>query len=358
MAPSSLKRARVVPLPPAPLSSTAQNLQLPQVLVDTWVVQSFGMKRRGSPGSSTASPTDGAATPTSSGGANGTYAALGVALAPAAARQLHFAAAQGDGQSTPVAQQQQRNVKIGVAPEPGTPSSLNGTPTAVASKLLGGMQLGSALLTGGLRALETDQPAGLPGFEPADDGVLLPKVQVHATSSLRLAGLRDTLLMLLALLPTVVMRVVRNAMGLLGVTEHRWRGISMVEPLTAADRQQLATLCNDLIAGTLGRRPEPPALGPVAPGQQLLLDVHTVLAATAATASSFGLPYEGFPEAQLQAKLATYLRSIAAGDSACPQVGCWVEGRGAWSQWGGDVLGCLPCAWELFFEMHRKIGIA
>ncbi|GLC45699.1 hypothetical protein PLESTF_000471800 [Pleodorina starrii] len=156
-------------------------------------------------------------------------------------------------------------------------------------------------------------------YDAADRATLLRKCTVHPTSSRRLRGLADAGLMLLALLPTVLLRLIRTAMGLLGITEHRWRGISMVLPLTLDDRKQLEVTARNLVAGRLGRRPEPPRRGPVPPATQLLLDTHAILAAAASTAAAFSLPYDGAPEATLQSKLASYLRSVAATDSVCPQ---------------------------------------
>ncbi|GIL69286.1 hypothetical protein Vretimale_12597 [Volvox reticuliferus] len=156
-------------------------------------------------------------------------------------------------------------------------------------------------------------------YDAADNATLLRKFVVHATSSRRLQGLADAGLMLLALLPTVLLRFIRAAMGLLGITEHRWRGISMVVPLTLEDRTQLEVTVRNLVAGRLGRRPEPPRRGPVSPAQQLFLDVHAILAAATATATAFSLPYDGMAEAALQAKLASYLRGVAADESVCTQ---------------------------------------
>ncbi|GLI63464.1 hypothetical protein VaNZ11_006438 [Volvox africanus] len=156
-------------------------------------------------------------------------------------------------------------------------------------------------------------------YDSADHATLLRKFAVHATSSRRLQGLADAGLMLLALLPTVFLRLIRAAMGLLGITEHRWRGISMVVPLTLEDRTQLEVIVHNLVAGRLGRRPEPPLRGPVSPAQQLFLDVHAILAAASATASAFSLQYDGVAEAALQAKLASYLRSVAADECVCTQ---------------------------------------
>ncbi|EFJ41630.1 hypothetical protein VOLCADRAFT_98381 [Volvox carteri f. nagariensis] len=156
-------------------------------------------------------------------------------------------------------------------------------------------------------------------YDAADRATLLRKFTVHATSSRRLQGLADAGLMLLALLPTVLLRLIRAAMGLLGITEHRWRGISMVVPLTLEDRTQIEVAVRNLAAGRLGRRPEPPRRGPVSPAQQLLLDTHAILAAAATTATAFSLPYDGMPHAALQAKLASYLRGVAAAEDVCTQ---------------------------------------
>ncbi|GIL66193.1 hypothetical protein Vafri_19789 [Volvox africanus] len=166
--------------------------------------------------------------------------------------------------------------------------------------------------------VSSDDPPNT-SYDSADNATLLRKFAVHATSSRRLQGLADAGLMLLALLPTVFLRLIRAAMGLLGITEHRWRGISMVVPLTLEDRTQLEVTVHNLVAGRLSRRPEPPPRGPVSPAQQLFLDVHAILAATSATAAAFSLQYDGMPEAALQAKLASYLRSVAADESVCTQ---------------------------------------
>ncbi|KXZ45597.1 hypothetical protein GPECTOR_53g90 [Gonium pectorale] len=155
--------------------------------------------------------------------------------------------------------------------------------------------------------------------DSSDDVALLRKFSVHPTSSRRLQGLADVALMVLALLPTAVLRLIRATMGLFGVTEHRWRGISMAVPLSIEDRMQLELTASNLVAGRLGRRPDPPERGPVPPALQLLLDTHSILAAAASTAAAFGLPYDGHPEAALQAKLASYLRSMAAGEEVCTQ---------------------------------------
>lgn len=164
---------------------------------------------------------------------------------------------------------------------------------------------------------EAEQPST--SYGPADRATLLHKFTVGPTRSRRLQGLMDVLLMAVALLPTAIMRIVRSGMGLLGITEHRWRGISMHVPLTPNDRQQLLLLANSLEAGRLGRMPEAPDRGPVAPWQQLLLDTHVILVAASSTASAFGLPYEGMPEAALQCKLASYLRTVASGSTVCTQ---------------------------------------
>ncbi|PNH05297.1 Type I inositol 3,4-bisphosphate 4-phosphatase [Tetrabaena socialis] len=166
--------------------------------------------------------------------------------------------------------------------------------------------------------IAADEPP-YPRYDAADSSTLLRKFSVHPTSSRRMQGLADVALMVLALLPTAVLRLIRAAMGLVGVTEHRWRGISMAVPLELEDRKQLELTAANLVAGRLGRRPEPPARGPVPPSQQLLLDTHAVLAAAASTAIAFGLLYDGHPEADLQAKLSSYLRAVAAGDTVCTQ---------------------------------------
>ncbi|KAG2451138.1 hypothetical protein HYH02_004405 [Chlamydomonas schloesseri] len=157
-------------------------------------------------------------------------------------------------------------------------------------------------------------------YPAADDtAALLHKFSVHPTSSPRVRGLIDVLMMVLTLIPTAVLRLVRACMGLVGVTEHRWRGISLHVPLTLEDRKQLELLAANLVAGRIGRRPEAPERGPVPPSQQLTLDVHAILAAAASTAAAFALPYEGMPEAALHAKLSSYIRGVASWDTVCTQ---------------------------------------
>eukprot|EP00198_Chlamydomonas_reinhardtii_P011783 XP_001701120.1 predicted protein [Chlamydomonas reinhardtii] len=104
--------------------------------------------------------------------------------------------------------------------------------------------------------------------------------------------------MVLTLIPTAVLRLVRACMGLVGVTEHRWRGISLHVPLTLEDHKHL-----ELLAANL----------------QLTLDVHAILAAASSTAAAFGLPYEGMPEAALHSKLSTYIRGVASSETVCTQ---------------------------------------
>ncbi|KAG2484581.1 hypothetical protein HYH03_016624 [Edaphochlamys debaryana] len=166
--------------------------------------------------------------------------------------------------------------------------------------------------------LSGPQPVASTSYD-TDSTALIPKFDVKPTSSRRLQGLADLGLMAALLLPTILLRFVRTAMGLVGITEHRWRGISMHVPLTLDDRRQLEALSANLVSGHVGRRPEPPARGPVAPSQQLLLDLHVILAAASLTASAFGLPYEGMPEAALHGRLGSYVRSLASSDSVCTQ---------------------------------------